>query len=182
MKINKLAQALSKGMEILHWAAALLMLALAVYSAVAGTRLGALLEMGISSQGATMSTYGFEVTVLDSGGSLNVKLFFLFSLAAVVILSLMAMVFRNVHLVLKNVENATPFQKDNIRMVREIGIFSISVPVFGMFMSFIMRLAAGPDIEASMRINGLMMGLVVLCLTQVFAHGTELEQEVDGLL
>lgn len=182
MKINKLAMALSKITEILHWMGVLLMLALAIYSVIAGTQLGGILEMGIRGQGVTLSTYGFEVTVLDGSGALDMKLFLGFSLTAGMILSLMAMVFRNVYLILKKTENATPFQKDNIRMVREIGIFSISVPMLGMFASFIMRLAAGPDIDVSMRMSGLMMGLIVLCLTQVFARGAALEKEVDGLL
>lgn len=182
MKINKLAMITSKLIELLHWLAVLTMLALAIYSAIAGTQLGKTLEMAIRSQGMTLNTYGFEVTVLDGSGSLDIRLLLLFSLAAAVILSLMAMAFRNIHLILKKTENTTPFQKDNIRMVREIGIFFISVPLVGLFMSFIMRLAAGADIEVSMNMSGLMTGLVVLCLAQVFSHGTELEKEVDGLL
>ena len=45
--------------------------------------------------------------------------------------------------------------KDNIRMMREIGIFSIAVPVIGLFMSFIFRLIIGVDaVENSMDMNG----------------------------
>ena len=37
-------------------------------------------------------------------------------------------------------------------------------------------------VENSMDMNGVFMGIVVLCLTQFFVHGAELEKDVDGLL
>ena len=68
-------------------------------------------------------------------------------------------------------------------MMREIGIFSIAVPVIGLFMSFIVRLIIGVDaVESSKDMNGVFMGIIVLCLTQFFVHGAELEKDVDGLL
>ena len=107
----------------------------------------------------------------------------LFSGGAAVILSLMAMVFRNIYLIMKKSENATPFQKDNVRMVREIGIFLLSVPMVGLIMSIVARLVLGVDnVEASVGLDSFMVGLVVLCLSQFFAQGMELEADVDGLL
>ena len=68
-------------------------------------------------------------------------------------------------------------------MMREIGLFSIAVPVIGLFMSFVFRLVTGVDaVENSMDMNGIFMGIVVLCLTQFFVHGAALETDVDGLL
>ncbi|MCI8497508.1 MAG: hypothetical protein HFE85_04585, partial [Clostridiales bacterium] len=99
------------------------------------------------------------------------------------IFSLMAMVFRNLYLIVKKSEDTTPFQKDNIRMLKEIGIFSIAVPIVGLIMSIIIRLVLGVDtVETSVRLDGFVMGIIVLCLTQFFAHGAELEKDVDGLL
>ena len=68
-------------------------------------------------------------------------------------------------------------------MMREFVIFPIAVPVIGLFMSFIVRLIIGGDAgENSIDMNGVFMGIVVLCLTQFFVHGAELEKDVDGLL
>lgn len=107
----------------------------------------------------------------------------LFGIGAVIILAVMAMVFRNLHLIFKKSENATPFQKDNIRMMREISIFSIAVPVIGFIMSVIIRLVTGVETaELSIDMAGIFMGIIVLCLTQFFVHGAELEKDVDGLL
>lgn len=97
--------------------------------------------------------------------------------------SFMAMIFRNLYLIFKKSENSTPFQPDNVRMFREIGIFSISLPTVGLVMSGIIGLAVGFDVaHVSVSTNGFIMGIIVLCLTQFFAHGVELEKDVDGLL
>ncbi len=114
---------------------------------------------------------------------IDMTTFLLFGIGAVIILILMAMVFRNVHLIFKKSENGTPFQKDNIRMLKEIGIFSITVPVIGLVMSVIIRLVIGVDaVEININQSGLFMGIIVLCLTQYFIYGAELEKDVDGLL
>ena len=50
-------------------------------------------------------------------------------------------------------------------------------------MSIICRLILGVDaVETSINFYGFFMGIVVLCLTQFFIHGAELEKDVDGLL
>ena len=68
-------------------------------------------------------------------------------------------------------------------MLKEIGIFSIAVPVIGWIMGFVIQLAAGFDsVEISNSMSGFIMGILVLCLTQFFAHGMELEDDVEGLL
>lgn len=68
-------------------------------------------------------------------------------------------------------------------MMREIGIFTIAIPVIGFIMSVIARLVMGSDVaEISIDMGGIFMGIVVLCFTQFFAHGVELENDVDGLV
>ena len=68
-------------------------------------------------------------------------------------------------------------------MMREIGIFTIAIPVIGFIMSVIARLVMGSDVaEISIDMGGIFMGIVVLCFTQFFAHGVELENDIDGLL
>ena len=68
-------------------------------------------------------------------------------------------------------------------MVREIGIFMIAVQAVQLVMSVIARIALGPDmVETSMGMEGLFAGLVVLALSQYFAYGMQLQNDVDGLL
>ena len=61
--------------------------------------------------------------------------------------------------------------------------FSIAVPVIGLLMSVVLRLAVGVDTaEISVSQSGVFMGIIVLCLTQCFIYGAKLESDVDGLL
>lgn len=182
-RIHKFTFGISKILEILHWALAGWMAAMLAGSATAGSWFTGMMEKFLYEGGTKLSTYGFEVLVADSAGNINLTLILLFSIGGILIAALMAMCFRNTHLILKKSQNTTPFQKDNIRMLREIGIFQIAIPVIGVILSTIMRAVVGVDaVEASMSMSGLVIGILMLCLTQFFAHGMELEADMAGLL
>lgn len=179
-KLNKLAKIVTKVLEVFHWVGAALMLAATVCSVAAPKWLGYFVGIDAKEQ---LSVYGFEVYATVTNGNMDMKTFFLFGIGAFIILTLMAMVFRNLYLIFKRSENDTPFQKDNIRMLKEIGIFSISIPIIGLVMSTIIRLVIGVDaVEISVNQSGVVMGIIVLCLTQFFRYGAELEKDVGGLL
>lgn len=68
-------------------------------------------------------------------------------------------------------------------MLREIGIFFLSIPVVGLLMSILIRLVAGVDqVETSVQYSGFIIAIILFSLVQFFAHGAELEKDVDGLL
>ena len=183
-RINKLGAIITKILEVFHWVGTALMAAATVCSLAAPAWVGYFVGFDAKECcGADLTVYGFEVNTPVVNGNVNMTTFFLFGIGAVIILALMAMVFRNLHLIFKKSENTTPFQKDNIRMMKEIGIFSIAVPVVGFVMSIVTRLVIGADAaEISVSQSGIVMGIIVLCLTQYFIHGAELENDVDGLL
>ena len=181
--IQKIALVLTKILELLHWVGTASMAALAICSVAAGPWLSGLLERILPQYRPELNTYGYEMTVTNAAGAVEPRAVLLFGISAVFILSLMAMVFRNVHLILKKSQESTPFQPDNIRMLREIGIFCIVVPVIGLVMSAVSRLVQGLDaVETSVNLYGFSMGIIVLCLTKSFAHGAALEQDVEGLV
>ncbi|MBE6806826.1 MAG: DUF2975 domain-containing protein [Ruminococcaceae bacterium] len=186
MKKNfyKLGNILAKILEVFHWVGTALMAAATVCAAIQPEWVKYF--VGFEAKeccGATLTVYGFQTNVPVIHGEMDWTAFLLFGIGATLILAVMALVFRNLHLIFKNSENASPFQKDNIRRMREIGYFSIAVPVVGLIMSIVVRLITGVDAtENSMDMNGVFMGVLVLCLTQIFVHGAQLEQDVDGLL
>ena len=181
---NKLGKVLTKILEVFQWVGAALMLCATICSVIAPEWI--CYFVGFDAKeccGANLEVYGFEVNAPVVNGSVDMTSFLLFGIGAVVILIVMAMVFRNLHLIFKNSENSTPFQKDNVRLVKEIGIFSIAIPVIGFIMSVIIRLITGAEnAEISIDMSGILMGIIILCLTQFFAHGVTLEDDVDGLL
>lgn len=183
-RMFKLGRIVTKIVEVFHWVGSALMAAATVCSLAAPAWVKYFVGFDAKDCcGANLEVYGFEVNAPVSGGNTDMTAFFLFGIGATLILIVMAMVFRNLSLIFAKTESGSLFQKDTIRMMREIGIFSIAVPIIGMFMSFILRLVVGVDvIENSMDMSGIFMGIVVLCLTQFFVRGAELEKEVDGLL
>lgn len=182
--ISKIAKVVTKVVEIFHWVAVALMAAATVCSAVAPSWVKYF--VGIDAKeccGANLSIYGFEINAAITDGKVDTVAFILFGVGAVIILALMAMIFRNLNLIIKKSEGSTPFQTDNVRMFREIGIFTIAVPLVGFIMSIITRIALGAEAaEVSNNLSGLVIGVVVLCITEFFIHGIELEKDVDGLL
>lgn len=202
--LMKVCMVISKVLEILHWVATTLVGALLVCSLAAKDWLASILSNGVSEYGTDLSTYGFKLTVAtqDSNingfeltaatqdGTINMTAITLFSIGALIILALMAMVFRNIYLIIRVSEGktrhskgVTPFQKDVVRMVKEIGIFFICTPVVGFIMSVIGFFMMGPDVcGITMNLEGFVIGIIILCLTQIFSYGTQLQQDVDGLV
>ena len=182
--INKAGCIITKILEVFHWVAVGLMLAATVCSKVAPQHIDKF--VGIDAKeccGAELAVYGFEIQAAVINGTVDMNTFCIFGIGAVIILALMAMVFRNLYLIFKKSETETPFNKDNIRMFREIGVFSIAVPVVGLIMSVIARIVIGTAAaEISVNQSGVFMGIIVLCLTQYFIYGTQLEKDVDGLV
>lgn len=185
--ITNLATVLSKIIEIAHWIGAVTMVVLAVVSCAGQKALENMIKMD-SPLDNTISTYGFELKITDASGALDAKAVLMYAISAAIILSLFAMVFRNVYLILKKIKGndgqiVNPFQNDVIRMVREIGIFLISVPVVGLTMSVISRLVLGAEYaEISVSLDSILIGIVVLCLSHVFSYGNSLQNDVDGLV
>lgn len=182
--LNKVGMIITKILEVSHWVGAALMIAATICSVAAPDLVGKFVSYEVNEQCITnLETYGFEISAPVIDGVIDKPVFILFGIGSVIILQLMAMVFRNLYLIFKKFENASPFQKDNARMMKEIGIFSISVPVIGCIMSIIIRLVTGLElVETSINMDGIIMGIIVLCLTQFFVYGNKLEKDVDGLL
>ena len=181
--LNKAVLILSKALEILHWVACGFLAVFIGILVFAKDWIVSILEAGIPEFGTEVKTYGLEMTPVLPDGTINVTMIIIFAIGAIVSLALMAMVFRNIYLVVKKSRTESPFCKDNVRMIREIGIFSIAVPVVGLIMSIIAKLVVGVDVlETSVSLDSFVMGIVILALTNFFAHGAKLEKDVDGLV
>ncbi len=185
--LNKATRIIARILEIAHWAGACVMLVLLVLCIAAPSSAGSMIA---GDPGGEDVLYGFHFTLTDAAGALSIPSLIVFAIAGIILMSLMAMVFRNVCLIIKTSEGgtwfskgATPFQPDVIRMLREIGIFTIAVPIVSLIMSIVARLVVGPDFaETSVDFSFFVVGLLVLWLTQVFTRGAELESDAEGLI
>lgn len=187
-KLNKTLSIISKIMEIVHWI---------------GTGLGALMifvsifkkefvSAFILEEGAELNAYGFNIYALTQSGEVNYFAVTMAFVGMMITCALMALVFRNLGIIMTTIRGSyihatspSPFQKDVVRRVREIGIFAIAMPVIGFIITAVttgVSLANGIESEVSVSLEGIIIGLVCLCLTQIFTYGAQLEEEVDGLL
>lgn len=108
---------------------------------------------------------------------------FLDELAAVVSTVLTALIFRFLHQILKNAQTGTPFCQDNIRLLHRIGVFALVSPTLSLVAGGIAtHLLGATDLPVTVGLDDFCMGVIVLCLTQFFIHGAELEEDVEGLL
>lgn len=181
--IDKLTMTICKICEIGHWVGMVILALAGICSVTFSQYLNKFISYDVTDGKVDLSAYGFEIIAPYSDGKIETRYFIIFVIAAVLIFTLIAMIFRNMYLILKKSQNTTPFQKDNIRMLREIGIFSIAIPLIGYTMAWIAKLVIGIDaVECSVDSFGTIIGLAVLCLTQFFAHGAELEKDVEGLV
>ncbi len=148
------------------------------------------LVQGAPVPGEAWEVQGFSIVVTNPDGSLNNTAAIFFLVAGALSLELMAWVFRNVNLILRTTQGltkfsqgSTPFQKDNVRMMREIGIFFFAITVVQFVLSSIAVLLIGPELaEVSVDFGGIVIGILMLCLSQVFAQGMEMQNEMDGLV
>ena len=144
---------------------------------------------GFYFAGKDLVSFGFSIMTVDSAGNSIGGAYTIFFITILIMMAMMAMICRNIYLIFKTSEGKTsfskgqtPFQPDNIRMVREIGIFLIAIPVVGLIMDIIAHIALGPEIECSMDLHFIIVGLVAICLSRFFTYGMELQEDVDGLV
>ena len=187
--LNRAVLILSKALEILHWGGCALMAVLLGMLVFAKDWTVSILESGMSELGTEVSTYGLELTPILPDGGINTTMMIIFAIGAFIAMALMAMVFRNVYLIIKTAEGRTkfssgktPFQKDIIRMTREIGIFLISIPVVSLVFSVIAQAICCDTMHVTLSLETLIIGLFVLILSQFFNYGKQLQEDVDGLL
>lgn len=189
-KLTKAATVLSRLLEIGYNIAAVGMtVGLILFWIDRGAALGTLVE-GDSEVGEQVAVQGFSIVIGNPDGTLNNAAMTIFLITGAMALELMAWVFRNVNLILRTSQGETkfskgktPFQKDNVRMLREIGIFFISITVVEFVMSTIAVLAIGPEMaEVSVGMGNIVTGLLMLCLSQAFAQGERMQKDIDGLV
>lgn len=140
---------------------------------VGGIEGGSIEMMGVSVEHVDRSLAAFR-TILGYG---------------VVALGLSAMVTRNITLISRSLaaqpefsETNTPFTPDNVRMVREIGLFCVSISLWGLVATWVVFGVSGGAVETSWSQMGLLLGLVVLWLSTMFAYGHRLQDDVEGLV
>ena len=178
--LYKAGTILTRIMEICHYVAAGLFAA----AAAAGAFVPSLFDriMVIDEGPTVLTTYGLEIGIMKNG-AMDMTAVIIFALGGAVMCLMIARIFGNINRILTASQDSSPFTAGNIARLKEIAILSILQPLAAVIISAAARLIAGPfAAETGLSMDGIVMGVVVLCLTAVFAHGAELEQDVEGLV
>lgn len=188
--LTKVVTVLAKVLEVFAWVGSALVAASLIAIAIGKSDLLPLFS-NIRSE-AELTLGGFSIDVSTLSQAQIIRAYVVFFITLLIVFLIMAMVFRNIYLIFKTAEGktkfsrgATPFQPDIVRMVREIGIFCLAVPVLEIIMSIIARLVIGfegGEIAVTIDVTAVFFGLVVLCLSQFFAYGAMLQKETEGLV
>ena len=102
--------------------------------------------------------------------------------AGVGVMGITALMFHRMRGIIMETMAGKPFQPCTVKWMRQIGYCAVSMPLVSVVMSLGAMLIGVDGIFAELDFSGIMMGILVLCLTQVFAYGLELQKDVDGLL
>ena len=177
-KLIKVTTGFARFFEVMCWIGEAGMWVFLLAVLFGGDTVSNALAQGFDDGSITIT--GFNINVIAADGSLIKGALIMAIVFGIVSMVMAAMICRNIRLIFMK---ETPFCEDNIRMVREIGIFSIAIPVVGLILSVIAGLVFGQDTtEVNVDTINIFFGLVVLSLSQFFKYGAQLENEVDGLV
>lgn len=186
--LNKAIIIISKIVEVFCWIGTGFLAVMTVVVAIGREELLRFLST-IDETTVKVEFFDVSINIMDENGKQIAAAMIVAFIGALIACVLTAMIFRNLNLIFKTAEGktkfskgATPFQPDNIRMVREIGIFLIALSIVEVVVSVIAQVIISTSVEADVNMTTILMGLVVLALSQYFAYGMELQNEVDGLL
>ena len=183
--LTKFATVLSKIVEVAYAIGALALAAALVLLIVYPSA-----KLPLFAPGEEFTIRGFTLVCGSPDGSVDRTAFGLVLLDGALTMILMWWVFRNAYLILRTTQGltkfskgATPFQKDNVRMLREIGIAFFAMTAVRFLISAVAVAVIGPArAEVSMELGEAIIGILMLCLSQCFDQGVQMQQDVDGLV
>lgn len=188
-KSSKVVSVISKFLEIACFVTALLYATFFVLNFALPSFTDKIVFLFASETGGELNVNGFDILALKDG-VITRSAVVAFSLAGLFSMLCKTMIFRNLYLIIKTSagktwfsKGETPFQKDISRMVKEIGIFYIMIPVLETVISAIFRPIIGMETaEISVRMEGILTGLIIIVLSSIFVYGEKLENDVEGLV
>ncbi|WP_029232913.1 DUF2975 domain-containing protein [Butyrivibrio sp. VCB2006] len=176
-KLRDFTAGFAKFMEVFMWIGDALLVIVMITAIIMKD---ALLEM-YSTDAAKLS---LRTTVINAESITEANLMPLIivgGIVALALISLTAIMFRNVNLIFKTTNQESPFAEINIKRIKNIGYIAISLPIIKLFSNIIIGFIAR-DVTIGVELSEVLFGLIILCLSQYFAYGASLEKDVNGLL
>lgn len=130
---------------------------------------------GLNFSSSTVNLYSVNGTVSIAGvvlyllyGCLNAAMF--------------ALAFRNVHRVLHSSQSESPFRMENVRLLRHSGFLFFGTVIAQFLFGLLGLLVRNMSVGVTVDMSGIVTGILVLCLSQIFAQGVQMQEDIDGLV
>lgn len=180
--LEKVSLFLTKFCEVLHWTLVDCLLVCLVVTLTALLPDVSLEDAG-EYAGVWFSLYGLDVMPVGPEGDIHWTALYLLLAGLVLICGMTALIFRLANRIIRQSRQDSPFCPENLARLRRLGLLTIAIPVTKVIVSVIVTLADGANAATiSLHLDQFSLGLAVLCLTQYFARGAALEQDMDGLV
>ena len=173
MKLLKAGKVITLIMEIVAIIGAVLQLSVVVMAFV---------DPQLLLENGTFNINGIDITKplhLIENPSIPLAIVFL---SGAIAMSITALMVHRMHGIIVETMAGKPFQPCTVKWMKQIGYCAVVMPLVSAVMSIVAMLISVDGIHATLDLSGLLMGILVLCLTHVFAYGLELQKDVDGLL
>lgn len=172
-------------LEALHWFGAALCLFMAVSLTLAPDWFFSLYEPEGEIMSFQMVQYGFMGglnMVITGQTGLDAGLQALMAVGSAVTSVLGALTFCRLGQVIKICHGSTPFQEPVVDRVRRIGWLVVANPLVTVAVSLLSYVMSWPRYSFQIDVSGIIMGVIILAMSQIFAYGVKLEDDVEGLL
>lgn len=103
-------------------------------------------------------------------------------LTGAVAMGITALMLHRMHGIIVETMAGKPFQPCTVKWMKQIGYCAVAMPLVIAAMNLWAMLISVDGNHAVLDLSGLLLGVLVLCLTHVFAYGLELQNDVDDLL
>lgn len=179
--LYKAAYVCSKVLEVFVW---IILVGVLFFLAVCGFSGNSIIEkIAAGTLGFNSTNFGgLQLRIQNSDITVTVLIFMGIAIIAVAIC--MIFICRQINIMFRSVYRGnTPFTKENIIRIKSMGMVLIVYNLFDFILGFLMKAAVqNGNIIISFSLNGLMTGLLLICLSGIFSYGIKLQQEVDETL
>ena len=143
-----------------------------------------------SGKGKVNFYNGFTFMIKYATGQSDIKITILFFITGAIMMLAFGMIIRNVNLIFRTAagktkfsEGATPFQPSIIRMIKEIGLFILIIPIVELLLVLICSfIISAKMVWLGISFDGIILGFIILALSYSYSYGMEIQNDVDGLV
>ncbi len=181
-KLEKFVIGATKFVEVMEWIGAVSCVVLFVFSFITPQIMK---ESVFTAETIDTFDLGFFKVAFDNPETHAMGIGRLYFIIMGLITPLYALVFRSIHKIFTDIfkNGNTPFSDENVKHVKNIGMYIVCMPIIGLIASIVGQIVfMDLDCSITVELGSVFMGLIIICLSRIFAYGVSLQKDSDGLI